>query len=102
MGSQRFVPDVRVFWRPPFQYALLFASAFAPKLLHLWSHVSSLPPVLYVLYLPTFVALDVVNAALFWVLVHLGPSRTRPRLAALVGVLRAVVWYVVSPRLVAV
>ena len=93
-GSQRWVPDIRVFWKPPFQYALLVTSAFAPKLLHLWSHVRSLPVVLYVLYMPTFLALDAVNALFFWALVHAGQGRARSKWTALLGVLKVVVWYV--------
>lgn len=92
---QRFIPDVRVFWKPPFQYALLVTSTFAPKLLHLWSHVYSLPVVLYVLYMPTFLALDVVNALLFWVLVHAGQGRARTKWTALIGGLRVIVCLVV-------
>lgn len=34
--------------------------------------MSSLPVVLYVLYMPTFLALDALNVGLFWGLVHVG------------------------------
>jgi hypothetical protein len=62
--------DVRQMWRPPFQFALLIIAATTPKLLHLYSHLSSLPPLLYLLYTPTFLALDALNAVLFWAIVH--------------------------------
>ena len=88
---QKVIPDIGVFWKPPFQYALLVTSTFAPKLLHLWSHVNSLPPVLYILYMPTFIALDVVNAFMFWILVHMGQCRTRTRTSAFVGVARGII-----------
>ncbi|TVY46973.1 hypothetical protein LOCC1_G002871 [Lachnellula occidentalis] len=68
MGKSAF--DIRHFWGPPFQYSLLVIAAAVPKLLHLYSHVTSLPPLLYLLYLPTFIALDVLNAVLFWILVQ--------------------------------
>lgn len=90
---QRVIPHIRVVEKPPFQYALLITSTFAPKALHLWSHLYSLPVVLYVLYMPTFVALDVVNAIWFWCLVHAGQGRSRTKTTALIGVFRGFVWY---------
>ncbi|KAH8599215.1 alkaline-phosphatase-like protein [Bisporella sp. PMI_857] len=81
MGLQSFKNSrfcVRNFWTTraaPFQYALLVTSSLAPKLLHLWSHRYSLPPVLYLLYMPTFLGLDIINAVLFWILVHVGHAR---------------------------
>ncbi|CAG8956087.1 hypothetical protein HYFRA_00011871 [Hymenoscyphus fraxineus] len=63
--------DFRQLFRPPFQYSLLIITATTPKVLHLYSHLSSLPPLLYLLYLPTFLALDLFNGVVFWALVHL-------------------------------
>jgi hypothetical protein len=45
--------------RPKNQFALFFVSYFVAKLLHLGSHASSLPIVLYLLYFPTFLLQDV-------------------------------------------
>ncbi|KAB2573279.1 hypothetical protein DBV05_g8066 [Lasiodiplodia theobromae] len=42
------------------QFALCFVSSFAAKLLHLYSHRSSLPILLIVLYTPTFFLPDVI------------------------------------------
>jgi hypothetical protein len=72
-----------------FQYALFMTSILAPKFLHLYSHIRSLPPLLYVLYLPTFLAVDFVSAALFWGLVHLNGHGKRWTLLAL---LRGLFW----------
>lgn len=60
----------RQVFRPPFQYSLLVSATVLPKLLHLYGHLTSLPPLLILLYLPTFLALDVVNAATFWIVAH--------------------------------
>ena len=57
--------------RIPFQYALLMTAVLIPKFLHLYTHLHSLPPLLFALYLPTFLAVDVLSAVLFWILVHL-------------------------------
>lgn len=85
--------DIRNFWKPPFQYSLLVIAATTPKLLHLYSHTTSLPPLLYLLYLPTFLALDVLNAALFWSLVHFS---ARGWLSLLLSLIRAGVMSVTS------
>lgn len=42
------------------QFALCFVSSFAAKLLHLYSHRTSLPILLIVLYTPTFLLPDVI------------------------------------------
>jgi len=57
--------------------------------------MTSLPIVLYVLYMPTFLALDVVNAFLFWLLVHLGQSRTRTRIALAIAIVRGVICLII-------
>jgi hypothetical protein len=44
--------------RPKNQFALFFVGSFTAKLLHLGSHFASLPIVLYILYLPTFLLPD--------------------------------------------
>lgn len=49
---------VQAFWRPKNQFALFFVSYFLAKLLHLGSHASSLPILLYILYFPTFLLQD--------------------------------------------
>ena len=93
MGFQLFKSlnlSVRHFWTTPFQYALLVTAALAPKVLHLWSHRASLPPVLTILYLPTFMGLDIINAILFWILVHLGQVRTPIWLKIFRGLIRYV------------
>jgi hypothetical protein len=46
--------------RPKSQFALFFVAFFVAKLLHLGSHFSSLPIVLYLLYFPTFLLPDVI------------------------------------------
>lgn len=46
--------------RPKNQFALFFVSYFTAKLLHLGSHVESLPILLYLLYLPTFLLPDIL------------------------------------------
>lgn len=66
---------LRRFWTVPFQYSLLSTSVLSAKLLHLYSHIKSLPPVLFILYLPTFLALDVAIAFTFWLLVHITAHR---------------------------
>jgi membrane protein YqaA with SNARE-associated domain len=42
------------------QFALFFVAFFSAKLMHLGSHVGSLPIVLYLLYTPTFLLPDVL------------------------------------------
>lgn len=42
------------------QFALFFVSYFTAKLLHLGSHAGSLPILLYLLYLPTFLLPDLL------------------------------------------
>lgn len=81
---------VRQFWTTSFQYALLVTAALAPKLIHLWTHRASLPPVITILYLPTFMGLDVINAIVFWILVHLGQVRTPIWLKIVRGIIRFV------------
>ncbi|KAF2845165.1 alkaline phosphatase-like protein [Plenodomus tracheiphilus IPT5] len=49
---------VQALSRPKNQFALFFVSYFIAKLLHLGSHASSLPILLYVLYFPTFLLQD--------------------------------------------
>jgi hypothetical protein len=44
--------------RPKSQFSLFFVSFFVAKLLHLGSHLGSLPIVLYLLYFPTFLLAD--------------------------------------------
>ncbi|KAH8807249.1 alkaline-phosphatase-like protein [Xylogone sp. PMI_703] len=70
-------------WTAPFHYSTLLTATLLPKLLHLYTHRTSLPCLLVLLYLPTFLALDVVNAAVFWALVQVN-ARRRP----LLGVFR--------------
>lgn len=72
MGS---IFDVRHFLGLPFQYSLLVIATTTPKVLHLYTHITSLPPLLYLLYLPTFLALDVLNALLVWLLIHATTSQ---------------------------
>ena len=43
-----------------YHFALLALSSFTGKLLHLYSHRTSIPVLLFVLYLPTFLLPDVV------------------------------------------
>ncbi|KAF2024287.1 alkaline phosphatase-like protein [Setomelanomma holmii] len=50
----------QAFLRPKSQFALFFVAFFVAKLLHLGSHFSSLPIVLYLLYFPTFLLPDVL------------------------------------------
>lgn len=73
----------------PFQYALLMTAVLAPKLLHLNTHLHSLPPLLFVLYLPTFLAVDFVSAVLFWILVHLNGHG---KAWMLLGLAKALIW----------
>lgn len=94
MGSSNFQPvflDLRQFWKSPFQYSLLVTSTLVPKLLHLYLHFSSLPVLLYVLYLPTFLAPDALNAMLFWGLVHLN---THGRVSMVLALTKGMIWYV--------
>lgn len=58
------------------QFALFFVSSFAAKLLHLYSHRSSLPILLFLLYTPTFLLPDVL-LILFGRLVVYRPNRGR-------------------------
>lgn len=51
---------VQAISRPKNQFALFFVAYFVAKLLHLGSHFSSLPIVLYFLYFPTFLLPDVL------------------------------------------
>jgi len=44
--------------RPKNQFSLFFVGFFVAKLLHLGSHLGSLPIVLYLLYFPTFLLPD--------------------------------------------
>ena len=83
-------PTLRRFWKAPLQYALLVTSVLVAKLLHLYSHITSLPPVLFILYLPTFLALDVVIALAFWLLVHI---TAHGRVWILVALVRNATWY---------
>ncbi|KAH7065072.1 hypothetical protein B0J12DRAFT_639019 [Macrophomina phaseolina] len=65
------------FWqlRAKSQFTLLFVSSFAAKLIHLYSHRSSLPILLIVLYTPTFLLPDVL-LVLFGKFVY-GHNRSR-------------------------
>lgn len=45
----------------PYAYALLITSVWTSKLIHLYSHLTSLPPLLTILYLPTFLILDLLT-----------------------------------------
>lgn len=78
------------FWKSPFQYSLLVTSTLAPKLLHLYVHFDSLPVLLYMLYLPTFLALDLLNGLLFWGLVHL---TAHGKVLALLALTRFIIWW---------
>ncbi|RDL38121.1 uncharacterized protein BP5553_05554 [Venustampulla echinocandica] len=74
MKSQRSWAEIlafRHFFTSSFQYSVIVTSILLAKVLHLFSHVTSLPPLLFLLYLPTYLALDVVAAAATWNLVHL-------------------------------
>ena len=82
-------PTLRRFWKTPFQYALLVTSVLFAKLLHLYSYIASLPPVLFILYLPTFLALDVVIALTFWLLVHI---TAHGRAWILLALVRSAIW----------
>lgn len=55
-----FLAPFQVILRPKNQFALFFVSYFTAKLLHLGSHVGSLPVLLYLLYFPTFILPDVL------------------------------------------
>ncbi|KAK8198121.1 uncharacterized protein BKA78DRAFT_247175 [Phyllosticta capitalensis] len=52
-----------IFYRTEDQFAFFFVSFFAAKLLHLYTHIVSLPILLYLLYLPTFLSTDVALIA---------------------------------------
>ncbi|KAK7542135.1 alkaline-phosphatase-like protein [Phyllosticta citribraziliensis] len=52
-----------IFHRTEDQFAFFFVSFFAAKLLHLYTHILSLPILLYLLYLPTFLSTDVALLA---------------------------------------
>lgn len=56
--------------RPKNQLALFFVSYFTAKLLHLGSHAGSLPILLYVLYFPTFLLVDVLLLVFSKVLIY--------------------------------
>ncbi|KAI8933132.1 hypothetical protein NX059_009773 [Plenodomus lindquistii] len=55
-----FLGPVQALSRPKHQFSLFFVSYFVAKLLHLGSHASSLPILLYILYLPTFLLQDIL------------------------------------------
>ena len=82
-------PTLRRFWRTPFQYSLLMTAVLFAKLLHLYNHVSSLPILLYLLYMPTFLALDAVNVVLFWTIVHI---TAHGRIWILLALVRGIFW----------
>lgn len=82
---------LRQSWTVPFHYSILVTAALIPKLLHLYTHIASLPCLLTLLYLPTFLALDIVNAAIFWVLVHLN---ARGKISVLLGAFRTSFRYI--------
>jgi hypothetical protein len=52
------------------QFALFFVSYFTAKLLHLGSHAGSLPILLYILYFPTFLLVDVLLLVLSKLLIY--------------------------------
>jgi hypothetical protein len=59
--SQSFLlAPLQIILRPKNQFALFFTSYFIAKILHLGSHVGSLPILLYLLYFPTFILQDVI------------------------------------------
>jgi len=60
----------QAFFRPKHQFSLFFVSYFTAKLLHLGSHASSLPILLYVLYLPTFLLPDFLLLVVGKVLIY--------------------------------
>jgi hypothetical protein len=56
------LPDNRYF------FTLLVTALLAAKFLHLFSHLPTVPPFLFLLYLPTFLTLDIIVIASAWVL----------------------------------
>ena len=56
----------------PFLFSLLVVSILASKLLHLFQHVHTIPPLRFVLYFPTFFVQDVVVAIAGRLLLHNG------------------------------
>lgn len=77
------------------QYSILITSVLAAKFLHLYIHSTSIPFLLYCLYMPTFMAIDIINAILFWVIVHLNSSG---KLSILLGLSRGIFWYDLSQK----
>ncbi|KAF2156349.1 alkaline phosphatase-like protein [Myriangium duriaei CBS 260.36] len=82
-----------------FFYALLVLSTWSSKLVYLWPHLtSSLPPLLIVLYIPTFLLLDFVVVIVGRLLLH-RPSNHR-RLSAvsatLGGIISVITWFTAS------
>ncbi|KAF1844951.1 alkaline phosphatase-like protein [Cucurbitaria berberidis CBS 394.84] len=55
-----YLAPLQAFLDPKNQFALFFVGSFVAKLLHLGSHATSLPIVLYLLYFPTFILPDVI------------------------------------------
>lgn len=49
-------------------YTNLVTALLAAKLLHLFSHLPTLPPFLFLLYLPTFLTLDAIVILSTWIL----------------------------------
>ena len=56
--------------RPKNQLALFFVSYFTAKLLHLGSHAGSLPILLYILYFPTFLLVDILLLVISKLLIY--------------------------------
>jgi hypothetical protein len=83
-------PKPRQFFAIPMLYSLFVTAMLAAKLLHFYNHLTSLPPLLTLLYTPTFFALDVITAVLYFLLVHVKlPGRL---LSVLAGTVKIFFW----------
>jgi len=65
-----FLAPFQAILRPKNQLALFFVSYFTAKLLHLGSHAGSLPILLYILYFPTFLLVDVLLLVISKLLIY--------------------------------
>lgn len=81
---------IQALLKPKNQFALFVVSYFTAKVIHLSSHAGSLPIVLYVLYLPTFLLQDLLLLVFSKLVVYTQygggqPSATRKAIGGLLA-----------------
>jgi hypothetical protein len=75
----------RMLTRNSFLYSLLVVSSLSAKILHLFSHIQSLPILLFLLYLPTFLIEDICVIVVGRLLLHQSHHGLISTITAIIG-----------------